>query len=282
MSDVKISVVVATLNAVDTLENCITSFIEQNYANKELIIIDGGSTDGTIRVLKKYSDQIQHWESGYDDGVYSAWNKAIPRTSGDWIYFLGADDTFFGENALSSIATCIQQKASTDVRIIYGSVNVVSVSGNLLETRGSQWSEIKENFRHKKMAIPHQGCFHHCSLFDMHGLFDESFKIAGDFEFLLRELSFNDALFCEHTIVANMRIGGLSSTVDGELTTFSETRKALKMHGRLMFSLSVFAKLFCYKVIKVILNLFGETYTKRLLHITMCFLGRHSRWSRSE
>jgi glycosyltransferase involved in cell wall biosynthesis len=83
----KASVLIAVYNGAATLEKAIASFVEQTYANKELIIIDGGSTDGTQAILEKYSAEIAYWVSEKDRGIYHAWNKAVARATGEWIFF---------------------------------------------------------------------------------------------------------------------------------------------------------------------------------------------------
>jgi glycosyltransferase involved in cell wall biosynthesis len=81
-----ISVIVAVYNGAKTLQRCIDSVSDQTYPNKELIIIDGGSTDGTIEIIRSNQDQITYWQSEPDNGIYHAWNKALDHASGDGIW----------------------------------------------------------------------------------------------------------------------------------------------------------------------------------------------------
>ncbi len=92
-----ISIIIAVLNAEKTLRQSIGSISKQTYSNWELIVIDGGSTDGTINILNNNSKSIAYWESKPDKGIYHPWNKALSHANGDWIYFLG-DDDFLCEN----------------------------------------------------------------------------------------------------------------------------------------------------------------------------------------
>lgn len=91
MNSPKVSVITVCYNAVSTIENTIKSVLGQTYINIEYIIIDGGSTDGTTKVLEKYRDQLK-WISERDSGIYDAMNKGVEMASGDWIYFLGSGD----------------------------------------------------------------------------------------------------------------------------------------------------------------------------------------------
>ena len=95
-----ISVIIAVFNGVKTLQQCINSVIQQNYKNIELIVIDGGSSDGTIDLLVLNSRDITYWISEADRGIYNAWNKALEQAHGDWICFLGADDFLWDEQVL--------------------------------------------------------------------------------------------------------------------------------------------------------------------------------------
>ncbi|MDL5501794.1 MAG: glycosyltransferase, partial [Candidatus Methanoperedens sp.] len=90
-------------NGAKTLQRCIDSVSNQSYLNKELIIIDGGSTDGTIEILRSSQDKITYWQSGPDNGIYDAWNKALDHARGDWICFLGSDDYLWKSNVFEEI-----------------------------------------------------------------------------------------------------------------------------------------------------------------------------------
>ena len=87
-----ISIILVTRNACHTVEQALTSVVNQPYQNRELIIIDGGSTDGTLEVIRRFESAISFWASEPDEGIYDAMNKGIRAATGDWLYFLGADD----------------------------------------------------------------------------------------------------------------------------------------------------------------------------------------------
>ena len=90
-----VSVITAVFNGGGTIRGCIESVLEQDYPHIEHIVIDGGSTDGTVDVLREYDNRIALWISEPDGGVFDAWNKALDLAHGEWIAFVGADDTFF-------------------------------------------------------------------------------------------------------------------------------------------------------------------------------------------
>lgn len=225
--DPLISVVVATFNAAATLDRCIKSVSGQTYRRIELIVIDGDSQDGTVEILKRNSEKIAYWVSEPDRGIYNAWNKALKVAQGDWVYFLGADDYFADEHALARVAPYLKIE-STGARVVYGRVNLVRKDGSVIATFGSPWNR---KLFFQLMTLPHQGVFHHRSLFEEHGGFNEEFRIAGDYEWLLRELKSHDPVFLENGTITAMQFGGMSS--DGRLAveTLLEIKRARDLNG---------------------------------------------------
>jgi len=207
-----ISIIVAVYNRAGVLQRCIDSVHNQTYSKKELIIIDGGSTDGTVDILQNNDDRITYWQSEPDRGIYHAWNKALDHASGDWIYFLGSDDYFWRPDVLDKMIPHLIEAESQGIKVVYGQVAVVTENNEILYLAGEPW----EYTRQKAIidgadTFPNQTIFHHRTLFEVHGRFDESFQIAGDYELLLRELKNAEAHFIDRFIVAGMQLGGVSS-----------------------------------------------------------------------
>lgn len=113
----KISVVTVCYNAVDTLEETMLSVLNQTYPNVEYIVIDGGSTDGTVDIIKKYADRLAYWVSEPDKGIYDAMNKGIDIATGDYINFMNAGDMFHSPNVIKSI----YENEFHNYKVIYGS-----------------------------------------------------------------------------------------------------------------------------------------------------------------
>ena len=208
-----ISVIVAVYNGSKTLQRCIDSVSNQTYLNKELIIIDGGSTDGTIDLLRTNNDKIAYWKSEPDNGIYNAWNKALGHASGDWILFLGSDDYLWKNNVFEEMMPCMIKAESQDVRMVYGQVARVTEDDVISCVDGFSWEYTWRSIISDGICtFTHQGMFHHRSLFELYGMFDESFKIAGDYELLIRAFKEGgDAYFINGVIVAGMQIGGITS-----------------------------------------------------------------------
>ena len=103
----KITVITVCHNAAKTLEKTIKSVLNQTYPNIEYIIIDGGSTDDTVDIIKRYADRLAYWISEPDKGIYDAMNKGIEVATGEWINFMNAGDTFYEENTIDFVLEAI-------------------------------------------------------------------------------------------------------------------------------------------------------------------------------
>lgn len=181
----KISIIVAVYNGDSTIQKCIDSIRLQNYQNKELIIIDGYSSDQTVDIIKKNEAYINYWESKKDNGIADAWNKALEHSTGDWILFLGSDDHLIDNTVLSDMSGILEKDLVSD--IIYGKITFDGGKFNKAEVgHNTNLSKLK-----KRMTIPHVAAFHRKNFFHEVGKFDGNFKIAMDYEILLRKKNFS-------------------------------------------------------------------------------------------
>ncbi|WP_406659837.1 glycosyltransferase family 2 protein [Methanolobus sp. ZRKC3] len=208
-----ISIIVAVYNGSKTLQRCIDSVSDQTYPDKELIIIDGGSTDGTIDILTENDDKITYWESEPDNGIYNAWNKALDHVKGDWIYFLGSDDYLWKSNVFEEITPHLIKAESKNLQLVYGQVARVTEDNEICCVDGEPWGHTWNGIIVDGVCtFTHQGMFHNRSLFEIYGKFDESFDIVGDYELLIRAFKDGgDALFVNELIVAGMQTGGVTA-----------------------------------------------------------------------
>ena len=168
-----------------------------------VIVMDGGSTDGTVDCLKEWDSTIQFWESRPDRGIAHAWNKALLHVKTSWVIFLGADDKMAGAHV---VERATEQLQSGSARLVHGRAKYESGgwSGISMGREGAA-----ANIR-RRMSVPHAAVFHHRSLFDEVGHFDESYKIALDYHFLLRALKVA-SLESMDLDVALLGSGGISS-----------------------------------------------------------------------
>lgn len=226
---ISISVIVAVYNAQTTLQQCLDSVSAQTYPHVELIVIDGGSTDGTTDILQKNAQHITYWVSEPDRGIYNAWNKALAKATGDWVCFLGADDFLWDVQALARMADQLVL-LPPDIRVAYGQVMLLDHDGKELYAVGSAWGVVRKRFK-QVMSIPHQAVMHKRSLFELHGRFDESYRIVGDYALLLHELKDGTAVFLPGIVMTGMRQGGISSSPENALCILREARRAQQAVG---------------------------------------------------
>ena len=220
----RISIAIATFNAEQHLGRCLDSIRQQTYVDREVIVADGGSTDGTLDIIRANGDLIAHWFSASDRGIYDAWNKALRFVTGQWVVFRGADDFFWDRGAVARAARHLA-RATSDQLIAYGRAVCVDERGNWAGIIGADWPACRRRFFHQ-MNLPHPATFHHIEAFKRHGEFDDSFRIAGDWEFLLRVLKTTDAFFIPEGIIAGVRTGGVSRRKN--IQTVVESLKARK------------------------------------------------------
>lgn len=168
-----VTIVTVVYNNVTEIEETILSVLEQTYSNIEYIIIDGGSTDGTINCIKKYSSQISYWISEPDKGVYDAMNKGISKAVGEWINFMNSGDVFFSRNTLSNFLNY----ANEDVDVVFGDTLIKRKKHQQIK-----YAELKGN---DFPGLCHQSVFVRTNLMKQYK-FELKYKIAADFNFLYK------------------------------------------------------------------------------------------------
>jgi glycosyltransferase involved in cell wall biosynthesis len=214
-----VSVITVIFNGLPFVEGCLASVLGQDYPNLEHIVMDGGSTDGTVDVLRRYDDQIALWQSEPDHGVYDAWNKGLREARGEWICFLGVDDEFLP----GSISAYMElARMNPDAEYLSSRIKWVHPSG-YSRIMGGPWAW--RNFS-RYMCTAHVGSMHRRSLFDRLGHYDTSYNSAADYELLLRARKHLAAAYLPATTVL-MRAGGVS---DGN-AAIEEARRAKVTSG---------------------------------------------------
>ncbi len=209
MTDVKISIITACYNSEKTLEHCINSVISQNYKNIEYILIDGGSNDQTLQIIKNYKNFFSRIIIEEDNGVYDAMNKGIEFSSGDIIGFLNSDDFFENENVVQSIARFIDEN---NLDGCYGDVFYVDKFDPNTIRRRWKSSQFSEGYFSFGWAPPHPTFYVKKQFYSKFGGFNLKYKIAADFELMLRFLEINKLKikYLNKNLV-HMRLGGISN-----------------------------------------------------------------------
>lgn len=206
ISNVKISIVTVVLNAAASIERCVASVLGQSYGNIEYVVIDGGSTDGTLDVLDKYRDRIDHLVSEPDRGLYDAMNKGVRAATGDYVYFLNSDDFFCDEKVVADIAAAIRQNPTID--LVYG--DVLMGSTEQLVRKPQVPVLTRESLCRKGFC--HQALFARRELFERTGGFSEQFRIVADGDWLARALAAGATTLHVERDIAVFSLDGLSGT----------------------------------------------------------------------
>lgn len=217
-----LTIITATYNSGKTLEDTMISVLTQNYSNFEYVIIDGNSSDNTLNIIKKYEPLFQEknisfkWISEKDTGIYNAWNKGLKLATGKWIAFLGSDDIYL-DSVLEKYAHKAMMHQNAD--FIHSKVKLMNKTKvKFIVSDIWKWNVFK-----RYMKIAHVGSFHNREYFDKYGNFNEDYKIAGDYELLLRAKSdLNTVFFDEFT--AEMKDGGISNK--NVMKAFREVKRA--------------------------------------------------------
>jgi glycosyltransferase involved in cell wall biosynthesis len=196
-----ISIITVIYNGARTIERTIQSVLSQSYENIEYIIIDGGSTDGTIDIIRKYEDRICFWISESDKGIYDAMNKGIKNTRGELVGIINADD-WYEKDIISYIADIYIK--SDHKTVIYGLIRNFK-DEEFFSIKGNSVNVLKYDM------IQHPTCFIPKSLYDQHGTYDIKYKYSADYDLVLRYISTGIKFNFVERVIANFSLGGGSA-----------------------------------------------------------------------
>jgi len=197
-----ITVITVVFNGEKYLEETIQSIINQTYDNVEYIIIDGGSTDGTLDIIKKYENKIDYWISEKDKGIYDAMNKGIDVATGDWINFMNAGDGFYDIDVLNKI---FSQNDLKKIDILYGNHNVIYPHKTRIAKAGNMKNIWKgSQFSHQSTFV--SSIVHKANKYNFYN------KIAADFELFYTLYKKKINFKYVDIIVVNYSAGGFSDT----------------------------------------------------------------------
>lgn len=241
----RLTIIVATWNAARTFERCIHSIIEQDFTSWELLIADGASTDGTVDLIRQHERHITWWQSSQDEGIYDAWNKALLHARGDYVCFLGADDAWADRGALARLYAVI---GAQKFDLVTSRGLIFAPATSKATQFGSAWDYRRIG---RRMVVCHPGLLHRRSLFELYGLFNTRYRIAGDLEFLLR-LPPNTHAMDIDSISVLIEAGGISRK--NVLMRLREQREILtrcKRYGLIRAYLSWLDKLWRYPIARL-------------------------------
>jgi len=207
MQGPKISIITVAYNAQITIERCINSVFGQKFKNIQYIIIDGGSTDDTCRIIENYKEKIDVFISEPDKGIYDAMNKGIALATGDVVGTINADDFFADDNVLYDIARVFSEQ---NTQILYGNLDYIDPSDKVIRKwRSGKYSRGMFNWG---WMPPHPTFYCKKSLFDKLGVYKLDYGSAGDYELMLRFIHLNNInAYYLNKVLIKMVVGGVSN-----------------------------------------------------------------------
>lgn len=204
-----VSVITVVLNGAEFIEQTVKSVIEQTYPNIEYIVVDGGSTDGTLDTLRRYDDSIDYWISEADGGISAAFNKGVRLAGGDYVIMMNCSDYFYDNRAVEKLANYIKINRPGADTIMYGSAVIINRLGGFSMCQAAHENlSVDCSFCHQSVIMPRKML--------LENEFDERLKYSMDYDLWLR-LAAGGARFVwlKDIVVSVYRTGGVSSNPDG-------------------------------------------------------------------
>lgn len=207
MQNLKISLITVAYNAQNTIDRCLASIMRQKFNNIQYIVIDGGSTDGTVKIIEKYLDKIDFFVSEPDNGIYDAMNKGISMATGDVIGTLNADDYLADDAILSNIASIFETKP---VDVLYGDLDFVDNNNKVVRKWRS--GKYREGLFNWGWMPPHPTFYCRRELFRKSGVYRLDYGSAADYELMLRFIHAGKArVYYLQKVMIKMVTGGVSN-----------------------------------------------------------------------
>jgi len=224
-----ISVITACFNSEGSIEETFKSFFSQGYEDKELIVVDGASTDGTLEIIRRYEDRIGSWISEPDEGIYDALNKGISMAGGEIIGFLHSGDRYADRRILEQVAGIFLDGTKDAV---YGDLRYVDQEKGGKVIRNWKSGEFRPALLKRGWMPPHPTLYLRKKVYDRYGIFDSGLQIAADYDLMLRILKENIEPAYLPQVMIDMQTGGRSNgTLKDIFRKSSEDLKALRRNG---------------------------------------------------
>lgn len=228
----KISIITVTYNRARLIQDCIEGVLKQEFKDYEYIIVDGASKDNTVEILKAYESKFEgrmRWISEPDKGLYDAINKGIKMSKGEVVGIINSDDFFHRKDTFNIIAKAFDDK---NTEAIYADDRVVSEDNINKELRVTRADYFKTWMYRIGLMPGHQTFYARRDLFEKYGYYKTSYKIAADFELMLRFMYVNRvrAKYVPETLMT-FRIGGVSTQLSNKLLVNKETIRACRENG---------------------------------------------------
>ena len=226
----KISIITSVWDNKETIKDAIDSVLSQTYKNIEYIVVDGASSDGTIEIVQRYRDKITKFVSEKDSGIYDGLNRGISLATGDVVAFLHSDDIYANHTIIKEIAQQFESDESLDG--IYGDLVYTPKSDTNKVLRYWKSKNFDSTLLAKGWMPAHPTLFLKKEVYDKYGKFDLDFKIAADYDFMLRVLKNGINVKYLPKVLYKMRVGGESNkSIKNIMLKSKEDLKALKKNN---------------------------------------------------
>ena len=234
MKEPLVTIVTPSYNQVSFLEATMRSVLEQDYPNIEYIVIDGGSTDGSVDVIKKYADRLAYWISEKDRGQTEALNKGFARATGDILAWLNSDDTYEPEAIRKAV---VSMQEHPEMGLVYGDANFIDDNDGVIGRFPAAQTDYRR-LRRGYVHIPQQAAFFRRDLWQKVGPLDPSFFFAMDYDLWVRIAKFAPLLYTKQ-VWANFRLHGDSKTLIANDRCWPEMIRVHRREGGSWFSVIV-------------------------------------------
>ncbi len=231
MSNIHFSIITSTLNAGKEIGKCLSSVSSQDYTLFEHLVVDGKSSDNTLQIISSHQPRknLQLVCSSPDRGIYDAWNRGVDVARGDWLLFLGADDTLYDTSVLSRVSHCLERLSETadyvDPLFLFG----ITQFSDGTEEKILDYQLSPFDFRLGKTRFP-TAVFISRRLFQLGHRFDPSYRICGDHKFFLCHDFYSNSLLLDIRVLC-FSMGGVSSSKRYEWLHFKERCRMLNETG---------------------------------------------------
>ena len=256
----KISIITATYNSAATLRDTMESILRQSYTDYEYVVVDGASKDATVDVIREYEPRFEgrmRWISEPDHGIYDAMNKGIAMASGDVVGILNSDDFFTSSHILQQVSKAFYNNGN--VEAVYGDIHFVNPD-NLQKSVRYYSSKIFNRSLMRLGFMPaHPSFYMRKACFDKYGLYKTDYKIAADFEYLLRVI-FKHNIRTQYIPIdmVTMRTGGASTSgMQSHLKIMKEHLRAFRENG--IYTNVLLSLRYIYKIWELVKSKFTNT-----------------------
>ena len=244
-----VSIVTPSFNQAKYLDATILSVLEQDYAHIEYIVVDGGSSDGSVDIIRKYQDQISWWVSEPDQGQTDAINKGFAQAKGEILAYLNSDDTY-QPGAISEVVEYFQ--ANSEIGLVYGDANFIDADGKVIGKFNAQQTSY-QRLRRGGVYVPQQAAFWRADLWKQVGPLDPTFYFAMDYDLWVRLSKVSEIRYLPGHTWANFRLHDDAKTIAADERCWPEMLRIHRRDGGSWFSW-IYLRYFVRRLLAPLIN----------------------------